>query len=209
MLRPENHEESEQRGDDDDEQGEKAVARDAFFVAQRAQAVDAAGGEIVHEARIAGGRAAKMIAHAVPQRGQIVFAHAEFVEEFGGFAICARREFGMADFFKNRFAGRGRRRGFFRGAGNGFAKGQGGGAEPGFGRTLQLRVELFDFRFERGNLVVERARLVGNRVGLFLGQAHKNLMPRENNDENSERRERDEQQRPRQREADFAKLAKA
>ena len=61
---------------------DEAVAGDALFVAQRAQALHAAGGEIVDQARIAGGRAAKMIADAVPQRGQIVFAHAEFVENF-------------------------------------------------------------------------------------------------------------------------------
>ena len=62
----------------DDEQDE-AVARDAFFVAHRAQSVDAAGSEIIHEARIVRRRAAKMIAQAMPQRGQIVFADAEFV----------------------------------------------------------------------------------------------------------------------------------
>ena len=61
----------------------EAVAGDALLVAHRAQAVDAAGGEIVHEARIRGGRAAKMVAQAVPQRGQIVFAHAEFVVMVG------------------------------------------------------------------------------------------------------------------------------
>ena len=72
-----NHAEQNQKQNDDEQ--DEAVARDALFVAHRAQAVDAAGGEIIHEARIVRRRAAEMVAQSVPQRGQVVFADAEFV----------------------------------------------------------------------------------------------------------------------------------
>src|ERR1700692_4868610 len=73
-------------------EGDDSVAGDAFFVAQGAQALDATGGEIVHEARIGGGGAGEMVAHTVPEGGQVVFAHAEFIEDFGGVVAAAMRE---------------------------------------------------------------------------------------------------------------------
>ncbi len=200
---------AEQNRKQNERERDDAVARDALFVAQRAQALHAAGGEVIHQARVARGRPAKMIADAVPQRGQIVFAHAEFVENFRRFAAGDGRERAALDFFKNGFRFfRRRRRGFFGGARNRRARRRGGGAKFGRRRARQLRVEFFDLGFERGDFGFERARLVGNRIGLFVQQTHVVSLSRENGDENSERAERHEQQRPRQREADFAKLKK-
>ena len=54
MVVQENGKDAEQDDEQEDDQRDEAVARDALFVAQRAQAAHAAGGEIGDEARIAG-----------------------------------------------------------------------------------------------------------------------------------------------------------
>ena len=62
---------------------DESVAGDAFFVAHRAQAVHAAGGQIGDQPGIVRGRPAEMVPEAIEERRQIVFAHAEFVELVG------------------------------------------------------------------------------------------------------------------------------
>ena len=57
---------SEQQHEQNNDQKNEAIARDALFIAQRAQAAHAAGGEIVHETRIARAGATEMIADAIP-----------------------------------------------------------------------------------------------------------------------------------------------
>ena len=58
---------AEQNQKQHDDQQDEAVAGDAFFVAQRAQSLDAAGGEIGDEPRIGSGRAAEMLAKPAKQ----------------------------------------------------------------------------------------------------------------------------------------------
>ena len=180
---------AEQHDGDDDHEPEKAVAGDAFLIAQRTQAVHATGSEVIHEARIAGGRAAKMVPQAIPQRGQIIFANAEFVEQFRHFRRRIAAKFGGVDGFENRFSGLIRRWRIFLGvARNGLAGGGGSGTKFWFRVPLQLRVELLDLGFERGNFISEGARLVRDRVGLFFGERHTS-MPREDGDEHTERQQ--------------------
>ena len=149
----------------------EAVARDALLVAHRTQAMHAAGGQIGDQPRIVRGRPAEMVPDAIEQRGQIVFADAQIVELVGrGDLLGVGQGFYL---FKNRFMHRWRRqRGRFVRAGDGRAVRNGGGTKFGSGRALKLRVELFDFGFEGGNLVVERARTVGNRIVFFLRGPH-------------------------------------
>ena len=90
MSRQEHQEQTQLHGGHDDDERKKTVTRHALFVAQRAQSLNTAGGEIIDEARIARRRAAKMVAHAVEQRRQVVFAHAKFVEDFRRFRLVAR-----------------------------------------------------------------------------------------------------------------------
>ena len=60
----------QKRAEQQQEQGDgkynESSASNAFFVAHRTQAVDTAGGEIIHEARVVCRRAAKMIPQAFP-----------------------------------------------------------------------------------------------------------------------------------------------
>jgi hypothetical protein len=60
-------------------QGDETVAGHALFVAQRAQALDVAGGQVVDQLRIGGGRAAKMALDPFHPFPQIEFARARFV----------------------------------------------------------------------------------------------------------------------------------
>ena len=48
MFRKEVVKQAEQHGRNADDQPDEAAARHAFFVAQRAQTLDAAGGEVIH-----------------------------------------------------------------------------------------------------------------------------------------------------------------
>src|ERR1035441_8109663 len=149
-----------------------------------------------------------MVAHAVPQRGQIVFAHAEIIVNLRRRVVGAGRERAAFDLFKNGFGffWRRRRR-LVGGERDRRALRQGGGTVFRRGVARQLRIELLDFGFQRGDLVVQRAGLVGNQIWLFL--CHANLLSRENGDENAQCAERDQQQRPGEGKTDFAELAKA
>ena len=81
----------------------KTIAGHTLFVTQRAQALDSAGGEIVHELGIGGGRPAEMIANAAEQRRQIVFAHSEVIVMFRGRNLTTRLETVLVHFFENGF----------------------------------------------------------------------------------------------------------
>ena len=170
MAFQEQRDDAEQNQKQHDDQRDEAVAGDALFVAHRAQAVDAAGGEIIHKARIAwwSGRENGCAGGSTARANRICARRVRC----NGRRIRRRRATASGswiDLLKNRLVrgglGRGRRLG---GARNGFAVRNGGGTEFRRGRALDLRVELFDLGFERGDLVVERAGAVGNRVGLFF-----------------------------------------
>src|SRR5471030_135569 len=107
-----------------------------------------------------------MVAQAMPERGQIVFAHAEFVVMIGRFGFVADLQRLMIYFLKNRLVrSRWWRLGFFGCGQNRRTVRQGGGTKTWRSRrALKLRVEFFDFVFERGNLLVQRLRAGGNRV---------------------------------------------
>ena len=185
MIVQENQKQAEQQQEQRGGKKNEAVARDALFVAQWPQAMHAAGGEIIHETRIRGRRAAQMIAQAMPERGQIVFAHAEFVVMIRRLGFVAGLERLMIYFLENRFARRQRwRRVFFGRVRNRCAVRQRGGSKTRRdgrgGRALKLRVEFFDFAFERGELVVQRLCADGNRVNarvFFFGGRHTTSMP--------------------------------
>src|SRR5690242_15236350 len=76
----EHQDDAEEREEEDRREDDEAVAGDAFFVAERTQSLHAAGGEVVHEFGIGRRGRAEMVADTMDQRGQIVFADAEFVE---------------------------------------------------------------------------------------------------------------------------------
>ena len=73
-MTPENGDDSEQREEQNDDQGDEAIASDALFVAQRTKSLDPARGQITDQPGIGGGRAAKLVANAADKRGQIIFA---------------------------------------------------------------------------------------------------------------------------------------
>jgi len=192
----------EQRGGKKDE----AVARNALLVAHRTEAMHATGGQIGDEPRIAGGRPAEMVPEAIEECRQIVFTHAEFVELIGcgGFIGVSQWVY----LFKNRLLRRLRRRGrgWFVRASDGRTVRNSGGTQARSGRALKLRIELLDFGFERGNLVGERARTVGNRINFFLRGRHTTIsVPHQNGNQHTQG---NQHQRPGHRQTEFAQLAK-
>src|ERR1035438_284450 len=111
MVSQKNQQRAEQNRKKNEREREHAVAGNALFFAQGVQTLHAAGGEQADQSRIAGARTMKMTANAMPQRWQIVFAHAEVVENFRRFAAGDQRKRVALDFFKNRFGFRRRWRG--------------------------------------------------------------------------------------------------
>ena len=76
---------AEHQEEDDKQDGDKAkkpVAGDPLFVAHGAQALKAAGRQVTDQAGIGGIWTAQIIAPAIPQGRQIVFSHAEIIEQF-------------------------------------------------------------------------------------------------------------------------------
>src|SRR5688572_12866554 len=60
--------------DEEDREHDEAIARHALLVAQRTQALDAAGGKVMHQLGVRSGRSAKMGLHPLPGGGHVVFA---------------------------------------------------------------------------------------------------------------------------------------
>src|ERR1039458_5747786 len=160
----EHGDDAEQDEKQHDRERDETVARNALLVAHRTEAVHATGGQIGDEPRIAGGRPAEMVPNAIEECRQIGVTHAEFVELIGGGGFIGVSQWGYL--FKNRLMRRWRwrRRGWFVRASDGRTMRNGGGTKFRRGHALKLRVELLDFGFEGGDLVIERARPVGNRV---------------------------------------------
>ncbi len=77
-------EEAEEDDEEDEGQGDETVAGDALFVTEGTQPLNVAGGQIVDEFGIGGGRAAEMTLDAFGHFHQIEFAGAHFVEMAGG-----------------------------------------------------------------------------------------------------------------------------
>src|SRR5262245_8759805 len=99
---------AEQRREKDRHEKEKPIPGDAFFVAQRAKSLNAASSEIIDELGIGRGRSVKMIGDAAKQRGQIIFADAEFVVMLGsGRWFAARFQTVLVHFLEDRFLQRG------------------------------------------------------------------------------------------------------
>src|ERR1019366_2362606 len=204
----EHGDDAEQDEKQHDREGDETVARNALLVAHRTEAVHATGGQIGDEPRIAGGRPAEMVPEAIEERRQIVFTHAEFVELIGGGGFIGVSQW--VYLFKNRLMRRlrRRRRGWFVRASDGRTVRNGGGTKFRRGHALKLRVELLDFRFERGNLVGEGARTVGNRINFFLRGRHTTIsVPHQNGNQHAQRAQCNQHQRPGHRQTKFAQLA--
>ena len=95
-------------------------------------------------------------------------------------------------FFKQRAAENATLSYFFGCAGNGLPMRLRGGTVFRRGGARQLRVELLDLGFQRRDLVVERARLVGNRIRFFIEETHAASLAEQDGNENSQRAKRHE-----------------
>ena len=208
MAAHENADGAEQNDEQHDGEKDEAVARNALLVAHRTKTMHATGGQIGDEPRIVGGRPAEMVPDAVEERGQIVFADAQFVKLIGrGGLLGVGQRFYL---FENRLLHRRRRRrgGFVR-ASDGRTVRNGGGAEFRSGCALKLRIELLDFGFEGGDLVGEGARTVGKRVIFFLRGPHTTISaPHQNGNQHAQRGQGNQHQRPGHRQTKSAQLAK-
>jgi hypothetical protein len=108
MLVPEDGKNPDQQAEQDDGDEQDAIARHALFIAHRAQTLDAAGGEVIHQFGIGGGGPAKMVLEALHQRGEVILPHPKIIvmlRRADGFAL--RLEAVLVHLFENRLAWRG------------------------------------------------------------------------------------------------------
>ena len=97
-------EDAQERKEQNDNEGDEAIAGDALFVTHRAKALDAAGGQITDEPGICSRRAFEMIADTTNERRQIIFADSKFVEVLRCVDPLGLRFEGIQiDLFENRF----------------------------------------------------------------------------------------------------------
>ena len=178
MAFQKHRDDAEQNQKQHDDEQDEAVAGDALLVAHRAQAVDAAvrpgssrGADSWWSGRAGGcgcgstAPANHICARPVRCNGRRTRPpHAPGVD----WVLISSKTGSCA-------AGAGAGADFSVTVRNGRAVRNGGGTEFGRGRALDLRVELFDLGFERGDLVVERAGAVGNRVNFFLRTPYDNF----------------------------------
>ena len=93
---------------------------------------------------------------------------------------------------------------------DGCAVRNGGGTQAGCGRALKLRVELFDFGLEGGDLVAKGAGPVGNRVNLFFHGPHMTMsVAQQHSHQHGQRTQGHQHQRPGHRQAEPAQLPEA
>ena len=78
----EHRDDAEQREQEDNDEGDEAISRDALLVAQRAQTLDAAGGQIAHQLGVGRGGSVEKVSKFSKEGGQVVFADSQLVVMF-------------------------------------------------------------------------------------------------------------------------------
>src|SRR2546427_7934312 len=82
-MPPEERCDSPQHDYENDDHTDDPVARDPLFIAHRAQALNAAGSQVIDQPGVVGGRSVEMIFQAAPRAGPSQFADAQIVQRRG------------------------------------------------------------------------------------------------------------------------------
>src|SRR5436309_13249257 len=80
---PEERCDAPQHNNQNDGQTDHAVARDPFFVTHRAQALNAAGSQVIDQPGVVGGRSLEMVFQTAPRARPFQFADTQLVEMRG------------------------------------------------------------------------------------------------------------------------------
>ena len=162
-----NEERAQQDEKQDDGQDNETISRHALFIAQRTQAVHAAGGEIIDQARIAVVGPLKCLRRRLKSAGKSYLRTPSSLNSSGTLRGRSPRAGALTSSNTGSTFGGGGGAGFSGVREMVAPGGIGGGTQSGGGGPLHLGVELLDFGFQRGDLASSARALSEIGSGFF------------------------------------------